>query len=233
MVNLSNTFNKQSKKTLEFLKKGANLSLVIKTTLNEVAYRSALKLKKPGGMDKHFIIRNKYTQRSIMFNKELRKGVSIKKMFSSYGSVQPYLAEQEKGTVKSSSLFPLVQSRIAKSIKKRVQKKSYLSTISPATKINTSNKSKTVGLLHHAYKNNIPYLNIITSPYYNKGIYTFSKGIPKKNKMFTPLKKLYSTQRTKPKAIKWMEHNNSSITQNTFDVLFNKSLHRINLYVKQ
>ena len=65
-----------------------------KQTLNQMAFRCFTLIRMDGGtLDRAFDLRNKFTQRSVIFTKASTRPGSV----SMVGSVQEYLAVQEEG----------------------------------------------------------------------------------------------------------------------------------------
>jgi hypothetical protein len=84
----------QFENDLDRFKEGA-LTYAIRDTLNQAAYETSVEAKNEIGQK--FIERNQYTRRSIRYNKVV--GKSIARMYSEVGSVQKYMAKQERGFV--------------------------------------------------------------------------------------------------------------------------------------
>lgn len=119
---------RQFKKELDKLSK-RELPRVVKRALTLTA-RTAAKFAK-GNVEDDFTNRNKFTAGSVRANKV--EGTTAKSMFAEYGSMQPYMALQEKGgqtTNKGKAVdVPTRSARVGRSRKKPTRKKARLSQL--------------------------------------------------------------------------------------------------------
>ena len=92
-------------------------------TLNNLAYKSQQEAQKL--TEKDFINRNKFTKKSLRFEKA--NGINIRKMNSFVGSVADYMRLQEEGGLSKSKSVPSLGSRVSKNEKKMVSRAKYIS----------------------------------------------------------------------------------------------------------
>lgn len=99
----------------------------VRDTLNDMAFIAAR--AQVSHLDRVFTLRNKWIVNSIWPKLGKRTGLvpagatNIKRMYSTSGTVSPYLEKQERGWTKKDPMVPTREARVARSHKRIIRKK--------------------------------------------------------------------------------------------------------------